>query len=313
MDALSTLLRHAQHLSGTKYYSLEVTGNWSYSITSENKIYFYLVLANSFCIDIEGVSHKVYAGDMIMIPNSHKHICYVQGHHGDDAEPLDEARSSYDQGFIKVSENNTLDAHFIVVECQYDLDITRSLFSVLPAMLPAHSDMPESRFATLNGAVGLITQESDHDRLGRRAIINLWANIVMIECLRTYIENLSETTDSWLVAMKDRRLSKVLAVMHETPNYNWTTYNLAEVAGMSRSSFTERFKNIVGVPPLTYLTDYRLRIAARHLRLQHYRIGQISELVGYASNSTFSQAFKRLYELSPREYRQQYQDDQRMA
>ncbi len=77
---------------------------------------------------------------------------------------------------------------------------------------------------------------------------------------------------------------------------------------MSRSGFTQRFKDIVGVPPLTYLTDYRLRLGARHLRLQQSSIAQIGEMVGYSSNSTFSQAFKRVYDMSPSEYRKQQQD-----
>ncbi|WP_435978460.1 helix-turn-helix transcriptional regulator [Psychrobacter sp. DM4] len=74
---------------------------------------------------------------------------------------------------------------------------------------------------------------------------------------------------------------------------------------MSRSGFTQRFKDVVGIPPLTYLTDYRLRLGARHLRLQHSSIAQIGEMVGYSSNSTFSQAFRRVYEISPSEYRRQ--------
>ena len=78
---------------------------------------------------------------------------------------------------------------------------------------------------------------------------------------------------------------------------------------MSRSSFAQRFKDTVGMPPLTYLIDYRLRLAARYLRLQQNSIGRISELVGYASDSTFSQAFKRVYGVSPKAYRQQYQQE----
>ena len=74
---------------------------------------------------------------------------------------------------------------------------------------------------------------------------------------------------------------------------------------MSRSSFAERFKQVVGKPPLTYLIDYRMRLAARYLRLQQNSISRISELVGYSSDSTFSQAFKRVYGVSPRHYRQQ--------
>jgi AraC-like DNA-binding protein len=143
--------------------------------------------------------------------------------------------------------------------------------------------------------------------MGKMAVINHWAGIMMIECLRTYIESLPETTDNWLRALKDPYLAKAIAAMHYEPNENWTIHKLAEVAGMSRSSFAQRFKEVVGMPPLTYLIDYRLRLASRYLRLQQNSISRISELVGYASDSTFSQAFKRVYGMSPKAYRQQYQ------
>src|SRR5690606_41588965 len=71
-------------------------------------------------------------------------------------------------------------------------------------------------------------------------------------------------------------LTKALVAMHESPSKNWTIHKLAEVAGMSRSSFAQRFKEVVGIPPLTYLMDYRLRLAARYLRLQQNSIDRKS-------------------------------------
>lgn len=320
MDALSTLLRNSQHLGKTRYYSLKVAGDWAYSITSKDTIYFYVVQSGSFCIRIGEFTQKIYAGDMVMIPNAHQHVCHAEDHNGDNAKPLNKSgaayhQDTYDQGEIGITESSTTDAHILLFECQYVQEIIQPLLSVLPPILPKHDDIPENRFTALDEAIALITRESENMRLGRLAMIDLCASIMMVECLRTYIESLPETTDNWLVALREPNLSKALTVMHDTPNYNWTTHKLAKEAGMSRSSFTQRFKNIVGVPPLTYLTEYRLRIAARHLRLQQNNIGQIGELVGYASNSTFSQAFKRIYGVSPKEYRQQYKEDneQKMA
>ena len=155
--------------------------------------------------------------------------------------------------------------------------------------------------------IRLLTLEAEHERMGKTAVINHWASIMMIECLRVYIESLPEATENWLKAMKDPFLTKALVAMHEMPSENWTINKLAEVAGMSRSSFAQRFKEVVGIPPLTYLMDYRLRLAARYLRLRQNSISRISGLVGYASDSTFSQAFKRVYGISPKAYRQQYQ------
>ena len=242
-----------------------------------------------------------------MILNPDEHACYTQSHHGNDARPLDEILVTCDQGIVDLTEGSTLNVQLILVMCKYDKNLLRPLLSALLDILPKHENMHQSSFKILDIAVEFITLESEYERLGKLAMINLWASMVMVECLRTYIENLPEKTDNWLIAMKDPYLSKALTMMHDAINYDWTTHELARKCGMSRSSFAQRFKEMVGVPPLTYLSDYRLRIAARHLRLQQNNISQISEMVGYASGSTFSQAFKRVYGISPKAYRQQQQ------
>lgn len=306
MDALSMLLENV-HLCDTKYYNLNVSGDWSYSVTRKDTILFYLVLSGSLCINVGNSSRKAYTGDMIMIPNAYQHVCYALDHHGDGAEPLDETLRNATDHVVTIKRHGESSSRLILIECHYDKEMIRPLLSVLPSILPEHEDQPESRFEVLDVGVKLLTLESEYERMGKTAVINYWASIMMIECLRTYIESLPEATDSWLQAMKDPYLAKALAVMHDAPNQNWTIHKLAEVAGMSRSSFAQRFRDTVGMPPLTYLIDYRLRLAARYLRLQQNSISRISELVGYASDSTFSQAFKRVYGVSPKAYRQQYQ------
>ena len=128
--------------------------------------------------------------------------------------------------------------------CQYDKEMTRPLLSVLPSILPELSDASDARFGVLDIEVKLLTLESEKERMGKMAVINHWAGIMMIECLRTYIESLPETTDNWLRALKDPYLAKAIAAMHYEPNENWTIHKLAEVAGMSRSSFAQRFIDI---------------------------------------------------------------------
>lgn len=315
MDALSMLLENV-HLCETKYYRLEGSGDWSYSITRKDTILFYLVISGSFNIDVGNSSRKAYTGDMIMIPNAYQHVCYALDHNGDNAQPLDNTLLNCKENTINLNDDDAIDDNnnvvtpnscLILIECQYDREMIWPLLSVLPSILPEHADQPESHFEVLDIGIKLLTLESEHERMGKMAVINHWASVMMVECLRTYIESLPEATDNWLQAMKDPYLTKALAVMHNAPHQNWTIHKLAEVAGMSRSSFAQRFKDIVGMPPLTYLIDYRLRLAARYLRLQQNSISRISELVGYASDSTFSQAFKRIYGVSPKAYRQQYQ------
>ena len=306
MDALSVLLQNV-HLFETKYYRLNVTGNWSYSLTRQDTILFYLVMSGGFCIDVGNGPRETRAGDMIMIPSAHQHVSYALNYHSDEAQPLDELLTSCKDHTLDLKGDGDSEASLILIECKYDKAMIRPLLSVLPPILPEVNDEDDGRFEVIDVEIRLLTLEAEHERMGKIAVINHWASIMMIECLRVYIESLPEATENWLKAMKDPFLTKALVAMHEMPSENWTINKLAEVAGMSRSSFAQRFKEVVGIPPLTYLMDYRLRLAARYLRLQQNSIGRISGLVGYASDSTFSQAFKRVYGISPKAYRQQYQ------
>jgi len=306
MDALSVLLQNV-HLFETKYYRLNVTGNWSYSLTRQDTILFYLVMSGGFCIDVGNGPRETRAGDMIMIPSAHQHVSYALNYHNDEAQPLDELLTSCKEHTLDLKGDGDSEASLILIECKYDKAMIRPLLSVLPPILPEVNDEDDGRFEVIDVEIRLLTLEAEHERMGKTAVINHWASIMMIECLRVYIESLPEATENWLKAMKDPFLTKALVAMHEMPSENWTINKLAEVAGMSRSSFAQRFKEVVGIPPLTYLMDYRLRLAARYLRLQQNSISRISGLVGYASDSTFSQAFKRVYGISPKAYRQQYQ------
>ncbi|WP_201578856.1 AraC family transcriptional regulator [Psychrobacter sp. Pi2-52] len=308
MDALSVLLQNV-HLFETKYYRLNGTGNWSYSITRKDTILFYLVMSGGFCIDVGNGLREARAGDMIMIPNAHKHVSYALNHHGDIAESLDELLSNCTERTLDIDGDGDPNSSLILIECKYDKEMINPLLSVLPPILPELNDAADGRFEVIDVEIKLLTLEAERERMGKTAVINHWASIMMIECLRVYIESLPEATENWLKAMKDPFLTKALAAMHGEPSESWTIHQLAEVAGMSRSSFAQRFKDTVGMPPLTYLIDYRLRLAARYLRLQQNSISRISEMVGYASDSTFSQAFKRVYGVSPKAYRQQYRQN----
>lgn len=306
MDALSVLLQNV-YLFETKYYRLNGAGNWSYSMSRKDTILFYLVMSGGFCIDVGNDLREARAGDMIMIPNAHKHVSYALNHNGEHAQSLDELLVSCEDRILNIDGDGDPNSSLILIECKYDKEMINPLLSVLPPILPELNDAADGRFEVIDVEIKLLTLESEHERMGKTAVINHWASIMMVECLRVYIESLPEATENWLKAMKDPFLTKALAAMHEAPSQSWTIHQLAEVAGMSRSSFAQRFKDTVGMPPLTYLIDYRLRLAARYLRLQQNSISRISEMVGYASDSTFSQAFKRVYGVSPKAYRQEYQ------
>lgn len=321
MDALSMLLEDV-HLYNTQYFYVRGQGKWAFTLDKKDTIVMYLVTAGNCNLKVGNASRIAQAGDIVMVPGGREHIVYGSdtSHHDtqDPAQYQDLAISlapyllpNQTLPIVVGKGDNRLPAsvELVVIVCHYDREITRPLLSALPEILPENQAAPEQKMAMLDIGTKFLAMESAQQRLGKMTMINRLASILMIECLRSYIEDLPEATDNWLKALKDPYLSKALTAMHDSPDKNWTIHRLAEIAGMSRSSFAERFREVMGEPPLTYLTDYRLRLAARYLRMQENSISRISELVGYASDSTFSQAFKRVYGVSPRKYRQQFRSD----
>jgi AraC-like DNA-binding protein len=93
-------------------------------------------------------------------------------------------------------------------------------------------------------------------------------------------------------------------LMHRNPNYQWTVAKLASEVGMSRSPFAGKFTSLVGEPPHAYLTKWRMNLAASYLRNDQMNIREIAEQVGYESQASFTNAFKRNFRVSPKEYRE---------
>lgn len=158
-----------------------------------------------------------------------------------------------------------------------------------------------------------LEQELDRDQLARQAIINRLGDILFIQSIRSYLEGSGtgkhepddQAAAGWLVALKDSMVSKVIGAMHREPARGWTLSDLARTGCVSRSVLAERFGELIGQPPLAYLTRHRMHLAARRLRQSSMSIADVARSVGYQSGAAFAQAFKREFACSPSAYRSQ--------
>jgi AraC-like DNA-binding protein len=108
----------------------------------------------------------------------------------------------------------------------------------------------------------------------------------------------------WLQGLRDPQIAATLGAIHGEPDKPWTLASLARVAGLSRSVFAERFHGRVGVPPMAYLTRWRLQLAARWLRETQLSVSEVFHRLGYASAAAFHRAFKREHGAAPSVYRE---------
>jgi AraC-like DNA-binding protein len=126
---------------------------------------------------------------------------------------------------------------------------------------------------------------------------------MFVEALRAHIDGLPPEARSWVAGLRDPEIGAALRLVHGRFGEAWTLERLAREVGMSRSSFADRFTAYVGLPPMTYLAQWRLQVAARMLQNGTMSVAQVAAAVGYQSESAFNRAFKRQVGRTPGAWR----------
>lgn len=179
-------------------------------------------------------------------------------------------------------------------------DFARYLLDALPSVL--HIRGGEDR-AALRGYLDRMMTLLRAPQPGSLLVSEHLAETMMIEILRLHLTAEAANSVGWLFALGDPRLRRAVTAMHEQPWYRWTVQQLAERAGMSRSSFALRFKEKVGASVIEYLSRWRMLLAADQLIASSDPIGAMADRIGYKSESAFVFAFRREMGCTPRQYR----------
>jgi AraC-like DNA-binding protein len=197
---------------------------------------------------------------------------------------------------------HTLDQVDLVVGVRIDLNQTgqRMLAQALPAV--GHVRTSTAMSTSLRCSLDRLLEESDDHSVGSDFAIRQHSQLVVLNVLRAYLAQ-TDLPPGWLKLVGDQRLRGALALMHTDPGARWTLEELARAALMSRTSFADHFRDVAGVPPLTYLTHWRMLLARRSLRDSEKSVGELGFELGYTSESAFSKAFKREVGQSPLQYR----------
>jgi AraC-like DNA-binding protein len=153
------------------------------------------------------------------------------------------------------------------------------------------------------GPLELLAVEAERDEPGQDAVLNRLLDLVLVIALRSWGANTESDLPRWLGAIADPAIGKALAILHANPRQRWTTARVAHEVGMSRASFSARFASLVGEPPISYLTGWRMTLAADLLRDPDATVGVVANEVGYENAFAFSTAFKRTHGQSPTTWR----------
>ena len=133
-------------------------------------------------------------------------------------------------------------------------------------------------------------------------VLGRLTELMLVEVVRQYVERLPAGHATWLAGLKDVFVGRALALMHSNPGRRWSLAGLAREIGLSRSLFAARFNALVGMPPMEYLTRWRMQTATGLLR-DSVNIADVANEVGYSSEASFSRAFKKIVGVPPSRWR----------
>ena len=307
MDALSKIFDDI-HLNKSEYIYLKPQGDWAYSYQEQDAMIGYVVLVGNMTIQLNPHTQlQVEAGDLVLIPSGQNHSCHSNNKNNlVEALNITELFDQKRQETIEFGSSSGEPALILAIRCHIDTIMARPLLNALPNYIHIHHITGSTAPEWLQIGLHFLAVEAYQIRPGRDKILDHLVSILFIECVRDYIAQLQDS-NNWLRALAHTELANALAAIHGKPEQAWTVESLAEQCCMSRSKFATLFSNIVGETPLAYLQQYRFRLASQHLREGQLSIQQISHRVGYSSETAFSQTFKRLFDLTPSQYRQQFQ------
>jgi AraC-like DNA-binding protein len=155
----------------------------------------------------------------------------------------------------------------------------------------------------LESSLRFATEEAASARAGSATVLAKLAELLFVEAVRCYVDAMPEDRKGWLAGLRDRFVARALALMHMKPAQDWTVEALADRVGISRSALAQRFTDLLGVPPMQYLAQWRLQLAAQQLRLTDRPLASVAEDIGYESEAAFNRAFKRAFGVPPATWR----------
>lgn len=303
MDPLSdvlTLLRVDSMLSSR----FEGRGRWTFRFPQyAAQIKFGCVLAGTLHLKVPGTNRAwtaLKAGDFYLLTNGRPFQSSSA-----PQEPARDGRQAYRanrgvDGVVRYGDEGAL-VSLVSGRFSFSGDAGDMLLRHLPPLIHVRAEEPGT--AALARLLDLLRSESGTDlRLGSTVARASLANLVLVQVLRVFLDN-SPQPKGWLGAMRDPRIGAALSSMHADLANPWTVQGLAYIAGMSRTAFAVRFKQLVNTTPLEYLNRWRMQMACRALIESDDRLARVAEQVGYLSETAFSAAFKRVTGQSPGRFR----------
>ena len=332
MDVLSDVLRVVR-LSGAVFFTAEFSSPWALESPNpellasivmpeaECMVLFHILTAGECHVTCEGHPPvKMEAGDVIIFPHGDAHT--MCSHSGARATPV---RSVFSQpspdalpqvAFGGGGKTSRFICGYLNCDQRFN-----PLVGALPTMLLVRArddyaaveaidrtgvrpaEVPQDSGSWLRTTLKFTINEAKAARPGNAAMLGRLTELMFVEILRQYAQQLPADHGSWLAGLKDVHVGKALRLLHANPAQGWTVTQLAREAGICRSALAEHFTNLVGESPMRYLAGWRVQLAKQMLRDGASSVAEVAARVGYESEAAFNRAFKRATGAPPAAWR----------
>jgi AraC-like DNA-binding protein len=315
MDAFSEILSGVK-LNGAVFFTAEFSAPWGF-FTPESKllkptiapgaehlVLFHLLLDGEALIDLEnGPSFDLEPGDIVVFPHG-------DGHHMSSGPEALKPFPNYGISAKTAARDLTPlraggggdTSRFVCGFMTCDPYLSRPILSGLPPVFKVNIRTDRSGH-WLESSIMHLVEEAASGRVGSEAMLAKLSEALFVDTLRRYVGSLPEQQTGWLTGARDPIVGKSLGLLHSRVAHPWTIADLADEVGISRSALVERFTRYLSEPPMTYLTRWRLQLAARSLEKTSRGVADIAAEIGYESEAAFNRAFKREFGLPPGRYR----------
>jgi AraC-like DNA-binding protein len=274
-------------------------GDWALRFPRPDLLKITAVVKGHMWVTVEDMSEAVRlgSGDVAVFDGSRAFVVA-----SDPAlEPTDASRLFADTPGPMVHYGGGEDVVFVGGHIELGRAGEELLLHALPPLMHVRAAAEEA--PVLRWLLDQLLHELTAGRAGADFASDQLAQLMFVQVLRAYLADADALPAGRLRALADERIAPALRLMHADPGRPWRLEELARAAAMSRTTFAQRFRTVAGVPPLTYLLDWRMSLARRALRDGETSVSALAQKVGYTSESAFSNAFKRTTGIAPRRYR----------
>jgi AraC-like DNA-binding protein len=300
-DVLTTVLNALQFKGKVFCYS-KFTAPWAVRMRRKEYAHFHFFERGQGWIELEetGAQTSVMSGDLVILPRGGAHI--LKDDRKTKAVNIDSILDHHEDHILRYGGGG-LETSTVCGAFAFEDQIGNPILPLLPELIHVPRANIESAI-WLEQMLRLLAHEAQYPREGSGSIIGHLTGIIFVQAVRAWIETQPQGQGGWLGALRDKQISSALNLMHQRPDDQWTISKLAAAVGMSRSPFAMKFTSLVGEAPLAYLTKWRMNLAASYLTNEQVSIREVAERVGYESQASFTNAFKRSFTVSPREYKE---------